>query len=38
MSDFNFELSRSIKVKCEGEIRLPVYGFLLKYKSNIGHN
>ncbi len=32
------DLSRSLKVKCEGGIGLPIYGFLLMFNSNIGPN
>ncbi len=38
MSDLDFDLSRSLKVKCEGAIGLPIYGFLLMFNSNIGPN
>ncbi len=31
----DLELSRSLKVKCEGDIGLPIYGFLLMFNSNI---
>ncbi len=31
----DFDLSRSLKVKCEGAIGLPIYGFLLMFNSNI---
>ena len=36
--DLDFDLSRSLKVKCDGVIRLPIYGFLLMGNSNIGPN
>ena len=29
VSDLEFDLSRSIMVKCEGATKLPIYGFLL---------
>ncbi len=32
------DLSRSRKVKREGAIGLPIYGFLLMFNSNVGHN
>ena len=38
MSDLDFDLSRSLKVKRDGVIRLPIYGFLLMLNSNIGPN
>ncbi len=38
VSDLEFDLSRSLKVKCEGAIRLTIYGFLLMFNSNIGPN
>ncbi len=31
-------LARSLKVKCDGIIGLPMYGFLLMVNSNIGPN
>ena len=37
-SDLDFDLSRSLKVKCDGVIGLPIYGFLLMFNSNIGPN
>ena len=36
LSDLEFDLSRSLKVKCNGAIGLPIYGFLLMFNSNIG--
>ncbi len=33
-----FDLPGSLKVKCESVIRLPMYGFLLMFNSNIGRN
>ncbi len=36
--DLEFDLSRSLKVKCEGGIGLPIYGFLLMFNSNRGLN
>ncbi len=40
LSDLEFDLSRSnvLKVKCDGVIGLAIYGFLLMFNSNIGHN
>ncbi len=35
MSDLGFDLSRSLKVKCDSVIGLPIYGFLLMFNSNI---
>ena len=35
LSDLDFDLSRSIKVKCDTVIELPVYIFLLMRNSNI---
>ncbi len=35
MSNFDVDLSRSLKVKCEGVIGFPVYGLLLMCNSNI---
>ena len=37
-SDLDFALSKSLKVKCEGAIELPIYGFLLMFNTNIGPN
>ncbi len=39
LSDYDFELSRSLKVKCDGVIGLAIYGFLLIYisYSHISH-
>ena len=34
----NFHLSRSLKVKCDGGIGLPIYDFLLVFNSNIWIN
>ncbi len=31
-SDLNFNLSKSLKVKGDGVIELPIYGFLLMVK------
>ncbi len=38
MGDLEFDLSRSLKVKSEGAIGLPICGFLLMVNSNIGPN
>ncbi len=40
MCDLEFNLSRSLKVKCDGAIGLPIYCFLSKFNStgNIGPN
>ena len=38
MGDLNFDLSRSLKVKCDSAIGLPIYDFLLMFNSNIGPN
>ena len=38
LNDLDFDLSRPIKVKYDGTIRLPIYGFLLMFSSNIGPN
>ena len=38
MGDFAFDLSRSLDVKLEGAIVLPIYGFILMFNSNIGPN
>ncbi len=38
LSDLDFDLSRSLKVKCHGVIGLAIYGFLLMINSNIGPN
>ena len=37
LGDLDFDLSRSLKVKSNGAIGLPIYGFLLMFNSNIGH-
>ena len=34
VSDPDFDLSRSLKVKCDGVIRLSIYAFLLIFMSN----
>ncbi len=34
--DLEFDLSSSLKVKREGAIGLPIYGFLSIFNSNIG--
>ena len=31
LGDLDFDLSRSLKVKCAGAIGLPIYGFLLMF-------
>ncbi len=36
LSDFDFDLSRSLKAKCDGLIRLPIDNFLLMFNGNIG--
>ncbi len=38
LSDLDLDLSRSLKVKCEGAIGRPIYGFLLMFNNNIGPN
>ncbi len=38
LGDLEFDVSRSLKVKYEGAIALPIYGFLLMFNSNIGPN
>ncbi len=38
ISDLEFELSRSLKVKCHGTTGLPIYGFLLIFNSNLWPN
>ncbi len=38
LSDLDFDLSRSLKVKSDGVIGLPIYGFLLMVNSNIVPN
>ncbi len=38
MGDLYFHLSMSLKVKCQGVIGLPIYGFLLMFNENIGPN
>ncbi len=35
LSDVDFDLSRSLKVKCDSVIGLPIYGFLVVSNSNI---
>ncbi len=35
MSDIDFDVSRFLKVKYDGLIGLPIYGFLLMVNSNI---
>ncbi len=36
--DLEFDLSRSLKVKSNGAIRLPIYDFLFMFNSNMGSN
>ncbi len=36
--DFEFDFSRSLNVKCDGGIGLPIYGLLLMFNSYIGTN
>ena len=38
LSDLDFDLSWSLKVKFEGAIGLSRYGFLLMFNSNMGPN
>ena len=38
LGDLEFDLSRSLKDKCNGDIGLPTCGFLLMFNSNIGPN
>ncbi len=38
MSDIEFDLSRSLKVKCDSIMLLPLYAFLLMFNSNIWPN
>ncbi len=38
LSDLDFDLSRSLKIKCHGVIGLPIYGFLLMINGNLGPN
>ncbi len=40
LGDLEFDLSRSLKVKCKRVIGfpIPVYVFLFMFNSNIGHN
>ncbi len=38
LSDLDFDLSRSLKVKSGQVIGLPIYGFLLMVNNNIGPN
>ncbi len=38
MSDLEFDLLRSLKVKCDDVIGLPIYAFLLVFNSNIWPN
>ena len=34
-SDLEFHLSRSLKIKSNGVIGLPIYGFLLMFNCNV---
>ena len=36
--DLDFDLSRSLKAKCDCAIVLPIYDFLLVFNCNIGPN
>ncbi len=38
MGDLDFDLSRSLKVKFDSAVGLPIKGFLLLFNSNIGPN
>ena len=38
VSDLEFDISQSLKVKCDSTIVLPIYGFLLMFITNIGPN
>ena len=38
MTDLEIDLSRSVKVKCDGVIGLAIYAFLLMVNSNKGPN
>ncbi len=38
LGDLDFDLSRSVKVKCDSAIGLPIYGFLLMINSNLWPN
>ena len=38
LSDLEFDLSRSLKVKCDSVIGLPIYAFLLMFNSSIWPN
>ncbi len=38
LSDLELDLSRSLKVKCDSVIGLPIYAFLLMFNSNIWPN
>ncbi len=38
VSDLEFHLPRSLKVKCKSATGLPIYGFLLMFNSNTGPN
>ncbi len=38
LSDLDIDLSRSLKVKCDSVIGLPIYGFLFMFNSNIWPN
>ena len=35
VGDFNIDLSRSLKVKCDGVIGVSIYGSLLIFNSNM---
>ena len=37
LSDLEFDLSRSLKVKSDGAVELPAYDFLLVFCSNINN-
>ncbi len=34
----DFDLTRSLMVKCDGAIELPIFGFLLMFNSNMWPN
>ena len=38
LSDVDFDLSRSLKVKSDDAVGLPIYGFLLMFNGNSGPN
>ncbi len=35
LDDLDFDLSTSLKIKCDSTVELPIYGFLIIFNSNM---